>query len=82
MPAEDVEVDRRASVAEVAEGVGGDAADVHGNTSRHVRLEDLLLLSHRVVHPELLLLRHPTYTTHLSFPLSISHSARKNARKP
>lgn len=82
MPVEDVEVDGRASVAEVAKGVGGDAANVHVNAPRHVRLEDLLLLSHRVVHPEFLLHRHRTYTTHLSFPLSFSLSARKNAIKP
>lgn len=73
-PVEDVEINSCTSVTKVAEVIGRDATDIHVNMPRHMRLEDLLLLSHRVVHPKFLLC-HPTYTIHsfsLSLPLRLS----------
>ena len=46
LPVENVKVDGGAGVADVAEGVGGDAANVHADLAGNERLEDLLLLSH------------------------------------
>lgn len=47
-PVEDVESNVGAGVADVAEIIGRDATDVHAHLALHPRLEELLLLAHRV----------------------------------
>lgn len=59
IPEEDIKRNSGACVTEMAVVVGSDTADVHGNLAVGFGLEDLLLLSHGIVNPQLsLLLRH------------------------
>jgi len=51
-PVEDVEGNRGTCVTEMAEVVGSDSANVHGNLARGFGFEDLFLLSHGIVNPE------------------------------
>lgn len=50
---ENIKCDIDASVADMAEIVSGDSANVHAHQTLHFGLEHLLLLAHRVVQPQL-----------------------------
>ena len=81
-PVQDVEIDGGACVANVAEIVGSDAAHVHAHAPRHVRIEDLLLLCHRVVNPKSLFLRHSSISLSLFVSVSVFVCLQRNSIKP
>lgn len=63
-PVQNVEIDSGATVAEMAEGIGGDTTDVHADLARYFWLEALLLASHRVINHKLLFAAGHSQTTH------------------
>ena len=77
-PVEDVESDGGACVANVAEIVGSDAAHVHAHAPRHERIEDLLLLCHRVVNPKSLFLRHSSISLSLLVSVCVCSVIQSN----
>ena len=65
-PVEDVKGDGSAAMAKMAEVVCSDTTDVHGDFAINNGLQDLLLLSHGVVHSQFRHLRHLRYCQAIS----------------